>query len=314
MLKIASTLEAETTLEMQNKAMEHVAARTDIALTQRICRNSQNKEMAAVLDSSGHPHFIRLLTYLPGIPFALFRPHSVALLRNLGKALGWIGHALKDFDHPASRRDLRWDFDRAEWVLTHFGRLIEAGKRSDWIRHFLHMWKEQVIPVLSVLRKSVVYHDANDYNILVIQKPSQEEPGVQFIDFGDMLYTYTLSEVAIGAAYAMLEKTDPLTAAAEVVRGYNEVFPLTEEEISLIYYFISMRLCLSVSIAAYQQTEEPENEYLKISELPAWSVLEQLKEIHPRFATCLFREACGLEPYPPIGNFTGMVEPKHFRC
>ncbi len=301
-LKIASTLESEATLEMQNKAMEYVAARTDVALTQRVCLNSQNKEMAVVLDSSGQPHWIRMLTYLPGTPFALFRPHSVFLLRNLGKALGLVGRALEGFDHPASRRDLRWDFDRAEWVLTHFGRFIDEGNKTEWIRHFLELWREQVTPVLPSLRKSVVYHDANEYNILVVQKTSDVEPEVRLIDFGDMLHTYTLSEVAIGAAYAMLEKTDPLSAAVEVVRGYNQVFPLTEVEVSLLHYFISMRLCLSVSIGAFQQNEEPENEYLKISELPAWAALEKLREIHPRLAVYTFREACGLEPHPQSGN------------
>ncbi|MCI0605719.1 aminotransferase class III-fold pyridoxal phosphate-dependent enzyme [bacterium] len=297
-LKIASALELEETLEMQNKAMEHVASRTDFAFTQRICRNVQNKGMASVVDSSGRPHFVRMLTYLPGVPLALFRPHSAALLRNLGKALGHMDHALSGFHHAAARRDLRWDFDRAEWVLLHFGRNIKEGNRSKIIRNCLSHWREFVVPALPSLRKAVVYHDANEYNVLVFQEDSNAAPAIGLIDFGDMLFTYTVSEVAIGTAYAMLEKPDPLSAAVEVVRGYHSVFPLTETEIALLYYFISMRLCLSVSISAFQQQEEPANEYLRISEAPAWELLEKLSQIHPRLATYRFREACELEPYP----------------
>ena len=297
-LKIASALELEETLDMQNKAMEQVASRTDLAFTQRICRNVQNKGMASVVDSTGHPHFVRMLTYLPGIPLALFRPHSDLLLQNLGKALGHMDHALAGFQHPAARRDLRWDFDRAEWVLLHFGRNIQGGNQAILIRRFLSMWQESVLPVLPSLRKSVVYHDANEYNVLVFQEDTDSPPAVELIDFGDMLFTYTVSEVAIGAAYAMLDKTDSLSAAVEVVRGYHNVFPLTETEISLLYYFISMRLCLSVCISAFQQQEEPANEYLKISEAPAWQWLERLEKIHPRLAMYRFREVCGLEPHP----------------
>src|SRR5919106_6511274 len=154
-LKIASALELEETLDMQNKAMEYVASRTDLAFTQRICRNVQNKGMASVLDSSGHPHFVRMLTYLPGIPLGLFRPHYDLLLQNLGKAIGHMDHALTGFQHPAARRDLRWDFDRAEWILLHFGRHIQEQNRSTLIRHFLSMWQESALPVLPSLRKSV---------------------------------------------------------------------------------------------------------------------------------------------------------------
>ena len=300
-LKIASTLEPQDTLEMQNKAMEHVAARTDFAFTQRICRSLQDNQMVAVVDASGEPHFVRMLTYLPGIPLALFQPHSISLLRNLGKTLGFMSQALRGFDHAASRRDLRWDFDRVEWVLTHFGKFIPKGKQSELVHYFLDLWRADVKPVIHSLRKSVVYHDANEYNVLVVRETPQGKQQVRLIDFGDMLYTYTFSEVAIGAAYAMLEKPDPLSTASEVVRGFHEVFPLTEEEIKLLFHFMTMRLCLSVCICAYQQQEEPENQYLKISEIPAWKTLEKLKEIHPRFAGYRLREVCDLEPHPDAG-------------
>ncbi|HMD82030.1 MAG TPA: phosphotransferase, partial [Anaerolineales bacterium] len=258
--------------------------------------------MAAVVDSLGEPHFVRMLTYLPGVPFALFRPHSTLLLGNLGKTLGYMSRALQGFDHPASRRNLRWDFDRSEWTLTHFGKFVTQQKKLGVLHCFLDLWRKDVKPFLGSLRKSVVYHDANEYNILVARETPFGDPQVRLIDFGDMLYTYTLAEVAIGGAYSMLEKPDPLSATAEVVRGFHEIFPLTEEEIMLLFCFMAMRLCMSVCICAYQQQEEPENQYLKISEIPAWQTLEKLKDIHPRFAAYTLREACNLEPHPDAGK------------
>jgi 4-aminobutyrate aminotransferase-like enzyme/Ser/Thr protein kinase RdoA (MazF antagonist) len=295
-LKIASSLELEETLDMQNRAMERVAARTHDSLAPRIWRNVQNKEMATVTDSHGFPHCVRMVTFVPGIPLALFRPHSERLLKMIGRSLAEIDTALLGFDHPASRRDLRWDYDRAEWILTHFGRHIEEENRKQIIEKMYLLWKQNVIPTLQNLRKSVLYHDANEYNVLVSQKDFEGEPSVGLIDFGDMLYTYTVAEPAIGAAYAALEKQDPLTAAAHVIGGYHSVLPLTDLEISLLYYFIGMRLCLSVCICAYQQQEEPLNEYLKISERPAWDVLDRWIKIHPRFAEYTFRQACSLLP------------------
>ena len=42
----------------------------------------------------------------------------------------------------------------------------------------------------------------------------------------------------------------------------------------------------------------PENEYLTVSERPAWELLDRLGAVHPRFAHYSFRGACGLEPCP----------------
>ena len=77
------------------------------------------------------------------------------------------------------------------------------------------------------------------------------------IDFGDMVHTCTVCNLAVAAAYAMLDKPDPLAAAAHVVAGYHQVFPLTEQELALLYPLICARLCISVVNSAYQQQVEP---------------------------------------------------------
>jgi hypothetical protein len=105
-------------------------------------------------------------------------------------------------------------------------------------------------------------------------------------------------ELAVGAAYAALGKNDPLAAAAAVVSGYSQAFPLTALETGCLYDLIAMRLCLSVVISAEQRKAEPANEYLSISEKPAWESLRQWKEVQPDFAHYVFRGACGLSPCP----------------
>ena len=69
------------------------------------------------------------------------------------------------------------------------------------------------------------------------------------VDFGDLVESHTLFELAVCTAYAMLGKTDPVAAAAQVVGGYHRVNPLTEHELELLYDLIAMRLCTSVTIS-----------------------------------------------------------------
>jgi Ser/Thr protein kinase RdoA (MazF antagonist) len=86
------------------------------------------------------------------------------------------------------------------------------------------------------------------------------------IDFGDMVYSYTVGDLAIAVAYVILGKADPYAAAAPVIAGYVREFPLTNEELDSLWTLVRLRLCMSVSIAAYQQAQQPENEYLGVSQ------------------------------------------------
>ncbi|MCJ7817610.1 MAG: aminotransferase class III-fold pyridoxal phosphate-dependent enzyme, partial [Candidatus Thorarchaeota archaeon] len=93
---------------------------------------------------------------------------------------------------------------------------------------------------------------------------------------------------------------------------------ISELEIELLFPLICARLATSVSVAAYQKTLEPNNEYLIISESPAWQVLTHMRNIPPRYFTYCLRSAIGLEPCPSSaeikewlvnneGNFTSPI-------
>ena len=69
-------------------------------------------------------------------------------------------------------------------------------------------------------RPASIYNDANDYNVLVDPAGTRV---VSFLDFGDVVHSATVCDLAIAIAYAMLDKQDPIAAAAEVVAGYHAV-------------------------------------------------------------------------------------------
>src|SRR5262249_61854508 len=65
-----------------------------------------------------------------------------------------------------------------------------------------------------------------------------------------------------------------------------------------LYMLVCLRLCVSVVNSAIETRNEPDNEYLSISERPAWELLEKLRAITPDFAYYAFRDACGFPPCP----------------
>jgi 4-aminobutyrate aminotransferase-like enzyme/Ser/Thr protein kinase RdoA (MazF antagonist) len=301
-LKIAAASERKETLEFQNAVMALLGERVRSGFIPQLRKTKSGDDIATVDDENHSPHFVRLLTYHPSALLAEVNPHTPDLLHSLGHFLGEIDKALDGFTHPASRRELKWDLQGALWIKEYTHHIATPEKR-EIVEHFIRQFETRVVPVASNLRTSVVHNDANDYNVLVSDDGTGRKTIAGIIDFGDMLHSYTASEVAVAAAYAMLDKADPLAAASEIVAGYHEAFPLeafplTELELEVVYTFICMRLAVSVTNSALQQKLHPDNKYLLISERPAWELLEKLYGVDPSLPQYLFRHACKLAPCP----------------
>src|SRR5262249_19526919 len=125
------------------------------------------------------------------------------------------------------------------------------------------------------LRRSVIHGDANDYNLLV---DPQSLSVTGLIDFGDMVYSYTVGDLAIAIAYVILDENDPRAAAAEIVSGHQNEFELLEEELDALWPLVRLRLAMSVCLAAHQLRQQPENKYLQISQ-------QAIEEYLPRICT-----------------------------
>jgi 4-aminobutyrate aminotransferase-like enzyme/Ser/Thr protein kinase RdoA (MazF antagonist) len=299
-LKVMHPARERDFIDLQCRALQHLARRAPQISLPRVCPTKNGDNFAEITRANGSRRLAWLLSYVPGKILAEARPHSDELLTSLGHLLGEMDAALADFSHPAAHRELKWDFARAGWIREHVPLIADPSRRS-LVEKFLALYETEIVPAMPWLRRSVVYGDANDYNVLVGEPWPGPRKAVSVIDFGDMHHSFTVSEAAIAAAYAMLGKEDPLRAAAAVVGGYHGAFALTEAELAVLHALIGTRLAVSVVNSALRAKVKPDDGYVTISEAPAWEALERLGRIHPRFAHYTFREACALPPVPRSG-------------
>lgn len=298
-LKIANGTEERSMLEAQNQVMGYLAKH--VSFCPRVLRTPNGEEIATVNSPDDKTHFVRLVTYLPGIPLGNVRPHSDKLLYDLGYKIGQLTTALQGFDHPALHRDFHWDLANGLRITRQNTPLIQTSGLRETIQRLASAFEEFTAPLLPRLDRSVIHNDANDYNLLAgggHDTYTRNQTVVGLIDFGDMVYSYTIGDLAVSIAYAILDKPNPLASAARIVRGYHAAHPLTDDELRALFGLASMRLCMSACIAAEQQARQPENHYLGISQAPIQETLPKLAAIHPRFAEAVFRDACGLAPFP----------------
>src|SRR5216684_1106878 len=296
-LKVMHPAREQSFIDMQCRALVHLAERAPHLSLPRVVRNLKGELFASIPGAEGSARLVWLLTFVDGRVLAEVRPHSPELLGDLGRFLGEMDAALQTFSHPAAHRELKWDSSRAGWIKSILQHVADAKQRA-LVERFLALHETEVVQVLPRLRRSVIYGDANDYNVLVSEPWPPPRKVASVIDFGDMHHGLIVSEPAVAAAYAILGKKDPLPVAEAIVAGYHGAFPLDEMELSVFYALIGARLAVSVTNSAHRKTVKPDDPYVTVSEALAWEVLERLGKIHPRFAHYTFRAACGLPPVP----------------
>ncbi len=277
-LKIANAGESRDVLDLQNQALAFLADRVPSLSWPRV-----------IPSRNGNPiehgdHFIRLLTWVEGACLATLQPCRPELLASLGDALAQTDNALESFSHPAAQRSFYWDLRNYALARPHLD-LLPPERRAI------------VEPLLdacdsiswSDLRRGVIYGDANDYNVLADSTGSRI---VSFLDFGDMVDSAAVCDLAIALAYTMLGASHPVAAAFHVIAAYHRVRPLTPSELDALYTFTRARLAVSVCYSAWQTREAPGNRYLNISSQPAWTLLEHLSDLPAGWAEEVFHRAC----------------------
>ncbi len=287
-LKISNESHSFPFLEAQVKIIRHLSKSNIAPLFQHFSLNKDGEELTRI-EKDSKIYYLRILNFLEGTFWVEKENKSNQLFSNLGSFLGSMDKALQDFSHPAMHRSYIWDISRAseandslKYILNHEKRRIAS--------YFLLQFDTEVAPKIHQLRHAYIHNDANDYNVLV-----QNDQISGLIDFGDMVFTALINNLAIACTYAMLDQKDPLACAALIVEGYHKAYALTETETDLLYYLIAGRLCISVTQSAYNASLDSNNEHHFITERPAWDLLYQLIKINPIKAQDTFRKACGFE-------------------
>lgn len=266
---------------------------------------SKTGRQVVTLDNN---RLLRLQKWVPGRMLAEVNPRTPGLLESWGTTCGMLSLHLSDYDHPAAHRFYKWNPSETLYSKK-YQTFIQGEDKLEMADYFWNLFETQALPQLPNLRKSVNYNDAHEHNLLTnydYQNP--EVTGI--IDFGDALYTETINELAIACAYACMYAPDPLDAAAHVVRGYHHIFSLQAEEVAVLFPLIGARLMITVANSAWNKHNEPENEYLTISEKPAWDLLKKLRNVSPALAHYTFRQACGWEACPTKPVFEYWVTQK----
>ena len=299
-LKISRSEENKKFLEYQQHLLQFIKNSDEKLIAPKVVKDKNNNLISEITDRFEKIRCVRLLTWVSGKVWSAVNPQLEDLRFSIGAQCGILTKVLQGFKHPEAHYNFEWDIAQSLWTKKQL-HLFEAPKKEilmlfqDKFEAYQHSYTS--------LRKSIVHNDPNDNNIIVTNSIVQPKAKAA-IDYGDAIHTQIINDLAILCAYGIMEHNDPLDASIPFIKGYHFSFPLLEKEIAHLYNAIAMRLVIIVTRAAMSKIEEPDNEYLWISEKPAWKVLNKWSKISEDFAHYSFRNACGFPAHPSETEFS----------
>ncbi|MFV2052704.1 aminotransferase class III-fold pyridoxal phosphate-dependent enzyme [Aliiroseovarius sp. YM-037] len=282
---------ARDLIDMQIAALAFVAENDPALPVPRVVQSIDGEAIVSLQDEGGANRLCWLQTCLEGVTYARFKPKSAKLIRDLGEKLGRLDVALRGFKHAALSRDFKWNLVGADWITSKLD-LIDEPTRRELLADILAAFAD-IKPELTRLPAVAIHNDVNDHNILAHISHSTTANVTGLIDFGDMCAAPRICELAIAAAYVVLDHETPEAALSDLVAGYHAAAPLTAEEVDLIWPLLRMRLAVSVVNSTEMAKENPGDPYVTISQAPAWRFLERFPT-PPTLINARLRAACSL--------------------
>ncbi len=270
-------------LAAQNAIMRHLHARgfaCPVPVPSPAGNDTEFTAAAGADPSAGRtpgpgPFACRLLTWVPGRTLNSLTPTRARLLSS-GAYLGRLRGALDAFDHPGCHREHLWDIRQTAGLRAFLHALDAApdvrGVAGEVVDAYAAL--AGAGGVLSRLRWGVLQADFNDANI-IFDDAGERVTGV--IDFGDIVYSHVINDLAIAMAYSTLQPPEGLTrpeTAAAVLEGYCTRADVSADELRVLRVLVACRLATSVTLGAFSALKDTaDNEYLQLHAGPGRAAL-----------------------------------------
>ena len=248
-LRLTNPAEPAEMTDFQTRAHLHVAARDPGLPVQRLVPLADGSHVLALPEGR-----LRLFTWLSGTPLAHLPP-GLGQTRAIGAMLARLDAALEDYDHPAADHVLLWDIRQLPALSQRLPALTDPELRAE-AKAFIDDFAARVSPVLDRMPRQVCHADFNPHNLLA--DPQEPDRLTGILDFGDMVRTPRICDLAVAASYRMAGG-DALEALAALVGAYAARLPLTVDEVALLYDLIQARMMTTLVITAWRAALYPGN-------------------------------------------------------
>ena len=290
-LKVASPLWSHAELELQNAAMDCLAAGAlDVVVPVAVPAGDGSVIVAA------HGYLVRLLTWVDGVPLWQAGRLGPESWRALGRLAAHSAHGLRDFDHPALGRLSQWDTRRAAEVVDALGTGEPVATR-DRLAAVMAGFRRLTGEPDRDLPLQPIHCDVTDLNTVTAGGRPALPSGL--LDLGDIVRTWRVCDpVHTAVAVMAYDLDDPLAVALEVLAGYQDETALNADELDAFWPLVLARAAVCAVHSTRQLRLSPDNTHVHRALDADWAVLNAAARVPEAVATAAIRAAAGLEGHP----------------
>lgn len=267
-LKISNFLEDLELVDMQTKAMLHIAGADPSLPIVQPWGSRDGGYHSMVTGPDGRSHVVRLLTFMPGVHLDA-TSLELDTIWGISAMSARLGRALRGFFHPAARHGLAWlaqNFTDLRPLVPH----IQDEARRSIVEHALDRFENRVQPVFGRLRAQVIHNDLTLDNSVFDE--SFEVSGI--LDFGDMGHSALVCDLVSSADSLTSGRPDLFEALAASIAGFESVTPLEDMEKDLFGDLLLSRAATTLILSAFRADRYPRSaEYITGWDPGAWALL-----------------------------------------
>ena len=292
LLKVDNSAFSEPELEAQDAAMAHLSAR---GLRVPVPVRGLDGNTRQRWDSGDETLSVRMLTFLDGVPLASQPAFTPEMVSALGALSGTVARELADFDSDGLDRSLQWDLRNAARVVQRLASSMQDEHRRELVVRATATAAERLAPLADRLRVQAVHGDITDDNVLGQERDGQVIPtGV--IDFGDLASGWLVAEIAVTTSSVLHHLPGDINAAIAGIAAFDEVVPLTDDEIAAVWPLIVLRGAVLVVSGEYQVAIDGVNDYAAERTIHEWRLFEAALSLDSDDAERAIRAALGRPP------------------
>lgn len=296
LLKFDNDAFSTAEIEVQNEALLHLSSRGISVPTP--LRNVRG-EWISTATVGGRKVRARLLSFVEGTSLVNDGHLFPSIIRQLGALAGRVVSELASLPTTDSAswgaldRDLQWDMRNAIQVIEAYAPEIADPTR----RHAVLSASRAAWPIVQShtpkLPIQAIHGDITDDNVVGPRDSLGRVTPSSVIDWGDLSTGWRVAEIAVTVSSIMHHNRGAPLDALPAIVAFDEVVPLTEEEIAVLWPLVVLRGAVIVASRAHQAALEPENTYVAERMAHEWHIFDTAAQVPFPLAEAAIRAAMG---------------------
>ena len=258
LLKFSNQATSTDELIAQNAAIEYLAQRSTGVRIPRALTTCDG-QFVHVTNVDGVDVVVRLLEFVEGEPLSGDRYLSTAITKSIGAMAATLDVSLAQLSAPALERPHQWDLQRAPDVLE----ALLPFVTNDGLRAHLEAAAREAFSVLDAtaaqLPQQLIHGDLTDDNVVALPGIDGVPDGV--IDFGDLNYSWTVSELAVTVSSLLHHRGGSVCSVMDAVTAYHAIRPLSRAEAEALWPLVIIRGAVLVASGHHVASTDSLNDY-----------------------------------------------------